>query len=391
MSDRFASPSTGPAWLSATRFAALKAWLASFRPGRVRINGTERLRIIGGAMAGVLLAGWACRLFAEPGAAWLVAPLGASAVLVFAVPASPLAQPWSVIGGNTLSTLLGIACATHIGDPVLAAAVAIGGALALMLALRCLHPPGGAAALTAVLAQAADYRFALFPVLVNSVLLVLAGLAYNSLTGRRYPHAQAAPASTQRSRFTPADLDAALAHYNQVLDVSRDDLEHLLHHAEMAAYRRNLGELRCRDIMTREPLTAAPDLPLGEAWELMRRRRIKALPVIDRAGSIVGIVTVADFMRQLDMDRPDGLGSRLRALIGLGAATERPSVIAQIMTRQVRVVSSGRFVIELIPLFADGGHHHIPIIDEDRKLVGIITQTDLVKALAKAVGAGTEA
>jgi hypothetical protein len=55
-------------------------------------------------------------------AAWLVAPLGASAVLVFAVPSSPLAQPWSVIGGNTLSALVGAACAHFIHDPAWAAA-----------------------------------------------------------------------------------------------------------------------------------------------------------------------------------------------------------------------------------------------------------------------------
>ncbi|AZG08083.1 HPP family protein [Pigmentiphaga sp. H8] len=393
MSDR--SPSSR---VSAPRpgfsIATLRAWLASFRPGRMRINGRERLRIVLGALAGVLLAAWASRMAAGGlgSAAWMVAPLGASAVLVFALPASPLAQPWSVVGGNTLSALVGIICVNVIGDPVLAAALAVGGAIVVMLSLRCLHPPGGAAALTAVLAQAADYRYALFPVLANSVLLIMAGLAYNSLTGRRYPHAQAKPVPGPRSRFTAADLDAALAHYNQVLDVSPDDLENLLHHAEMAAYRRSLGELRCRDIMTRTPLSAVQDMPLKEAWALMRQHRIKALPVIDQARGVVGIVTVADFMRQLEMDRPEGWGGRLRALVGLApGAGGRPRVISQIMTRHVRVVSASRYVIELIPLFADGGHHHIPVIDEERTLAGIITQTDLVKALSRAIGAGREA
>jgi len=284
MSDRSAFPRVA-ASLPGFSVATLRSWLASFRPGRMRINGRERLRIVLGALAGVLLAAWASRMMAGSlgGAAWMVAPLGASAVLVFALPASPLAQPWSVIGGNTLSALVGIICVNLIGDPVLATALAVGGAIVVMLSLRCLHPPGGAAALTAVLAQAADYRYALFPVLTNSVLLIMAGLAYNSLTGRRYPHAQAKPVPGPRSRFTAADMDAALAHYNQVLDVSPDDLENLLHHAEMAAYRRSLGELRCRDIMTRTPLSAVQSMPLKEAWALMRQHRIKALPVIDQA------------------------------------------------------------------------------------------------------------
>jgi len=393
MSDRSASSRFFPS-LPAFSVSALRTWLRSFRPGRMRINGRERLRIVLGALAGVLLAAWASRTMAgELGAAaWMVAPLGASAVLVFAVPASPLAQPWSVIGGNTLSALVGIACVNLVGDPVLAAGLAVGGAIVVMLSLRCLHPPGGAAALTAVLAQAVDYRFALFPVLTNSALLIMVGLAYNSLTGRRYPHAQAKPVPGSGSRFTAADLDAALAHYNQVLDISPDDLESLLHQAEAAAYRRSLGELRCRDIMTREPFSAAQDMSLKEAWALMRQHRIKALPVVDRARGVVGIVTVADFMRQLEMDRPEGWGGRLRALVGFApAGGGRPRIISQIMTRQVRVVSASRYVIELIPMFADGGHHHIPVIDEERTLAGIITQTDLVKALSRAIGAGREA
>ncbi|MFG3757464.1 HPP family protein, partial [Klebsiella pneumoniae] len=74
----------------------------------------------------------------------LVASIGASAVLLFAVPASPLAQPWPIIGGNSVSALVGIVVARAIGDPLLAAAVAAALAIAVMSLARCLHPPGGA-------------------------------------------------------------------------------------------------------------------------------------------------------------------------------------------------------------------------------------------------------
>ncbi len=81
----------------------------------------------------------------------LVAPMGASAVLLFAVPSSPLAQPWSILGGNIAAALVGVTTALLITDPFLASAVAIGVAIAAMMTLRCLHPPSGAIALTAVL------------------------------------------------------------------------------------------------------------------------------------------------------------------------------------------------------------------------------------------------
>src|SRR5258706_10586585 len=87
----------------------------------------------------------------------LVAPMGASAVLLFAVPASPLAQPWSIIGGNLVSATVGVACAALIGNPVHAAALAVAVAVGAMFALRCIHPPSGAVALTAGLGGPAGH------------------------------------------------------------------------------------------------------------------------------------------------------------------------------------------------------------------------------------------
>ncbi|RYF42572.1 MAG: HPP family protein [Comamonadaceae bacterium] len=373
--------------------ARLRAWLSALWPAPVRVDGRERLRAFVGAAVGVLVAGVACRWLAGAGSLspWLVAPIGASAVLVFAVPASPLAQPWPVIGGNTISALIGTACVLVIPDPAVAVAgaVAVGLAIAAMFQLRCLHPPGGASALLVVLTHTADAQFSVFPVLANSLLLVLAGMAYNSLTGRAYPHRAPAPAAgpvPAGSRFSTADLDAALARYNQVLDISRGDLEMLLHDAEASSYRRNLGALRCGDVMSRPPVAVVFGTSLDEAWTLMRQRGIKALPVVDRAQRILGIVTVADFMRHADLDRHEGIGERLRALMRRVGAThsDQPEVVGQIMTRQVRVASADRTLVDLVPLFSEGGHHHIPIINSEQRLVGMITQSDLVGALFSA-------
>lgn len=372
----------------------LRPFLSSFRPARARVGGRERLRALLGGALGIFITALVSRWLAGAEAInpWLIAPLGASAVLVFALPASPLAQPWSVIGGNTLSALVGIACAMNIADPVWAGAAAVGLSIAVMFSARCLHPPGGATALFAVLAHSNSYFFALFPVLTNSALLVFAGVVYNSLSGRRYPHGQQtnAPVASPAARFSASDLDTALAHYNQVLDVSRDDLEELLHHAELAAYQRNLGNLRCADIMSTSPISVTFGTHLDDAWTLMREHRVKALPVMDLGRRIIGIVTVADFMRQADTSTLGNIGKNLRAAVKRSGAlsSDRPEAVGQIMTRSVRVMSAQRHVIELVPLFSEDGHHHIPIIDDEQRLVGIITQTDLVRALYRAVKPG---
>ncbi|GAC1607559.1 MAG: HPP family protein [Ramlibacter sp.] len=373
----------------------VRAFFASLWPAPVHVDGRQRLRAVLGAFVGIATAGLLTRWLVPAGSMspWLIAPMGASAVLVFALPASPLAQPWAVLGGNTVSALVGIACVLAIPDPAIAGAVAVAVAIGLMFQLRCLHPPGGASALLVVLTHTTHFQFAATPVLLNSALLVLAGMVYNSLTGRPYPHTQSVPAPAPgsvpaASRFSGADLDTALAHYNQVLDISRDDLEALLHGAESAAYSRTLGQLRCSDVMSREPVSVQFGTPLAEAWELMRARGIKALPVTDRARRIAGIVTVADFMGGVGLEQHEGIAERLRALLRVSGAShsDRPEVVGQIMTRKVQVASADRYLIELASLFSEQGHHHIPIIDSERRLAGMITQSDFVRALYRAVG-----
>lgn len=180
----------------------------------------------------------------------IVAPLGASAVLVFAVPASPLAQPWPVIGGNTISALIGVAIYHTVPSQALAAGLAVGAAIAVMSLCRCLHPPGGAAALTAVVGSegihAAGYAFALMPVAVNSAALVALGFAFHRLTGRSYPHhppvgAPAIAREQAAAGLAPEDVDAALADMDESFDIAREDLDLLLARAETHARARREG------------------------------------------------------------------------------------------------------------------------------------------------------
>jgi CBS domain-containing membrane protein len=107
------------------------------------------------------------------------------AVLLFGVPASPLAQPWSIVGGNLVAALIGVTAAHWIPSPLIAAAVAIGVTLSAMSSLRCVRPPSGAVALTAVLGGphilALGYGFVLVPVGLNSLLLTLGAIVYNTL------------------------------------------------------------------------------------------------------------------------------------------------------------------------------------------------------------------
>lgn len=363
----------------------LLTWLRLFKPARVRINQGERLRMVLGIVLSVTVVALSANWIGMMPAPWIVASLGASAVLMIALPSSPLAQPWPVLAGSVLSYLVGVACAALVPNLPLASGLAVGLAVAVMLALRCLHPPGGGMALFAVLHPDEGTLGAAVPVALNVLLLILMGVAFNRLTGRSYPHAQMSKGAANQGggAITSADLDAALSHYNQVLDVSRDDLEGLLHLAGKAAFQRTLGELRCRQIMSAPVHAVAAETPLKDAWALMRKHAIKALPVVDEQQAVIGIITVADFMRLAHLEAHEGMGQRLRSLI-LGRP-KQPDQVLQLMSSPVLQVAAGQHVMDLVPLFSEAGHHHIPVVGETQQLVGIITQSDLVKTLAAAV------
>jgi len=176
----------------------------------------------------------------------LIAPIGAAAVLLFAVPASPMAQPWSVVGGNLASAIVGVSVARLGADPMLSAGLAVGGAIAAMALLRCLHPPGGAVALTAVVGGPAihdlGYGFVIAPVGLGTVLLLAMAWGFHRFSGHSYPHRAkhiADPPQPLPSDFSRHDLRLALADYPDLLDVDFEDLEEVLLAAEhRAAVRR---------------------------------------------------------------------------------------------------------------------------------------------------------
>lgn len=121
-------------------------------------------------------------------ASLLMAPFGASCVIAFALPQSPLAQPRSLIGGHLLSTLVGLCALSAFGVHAWSLALAVGAAITLMQLTRTLHPPAGADPLLVML-TGAGWSFLLTPVLLGAALLVLVALVYHRATGTRYPTA----------------------------------------------------------------------------------------------------------------------------------------------------------------------------------------------------------
>lgn len=119
----------------------------------------------------------------------VVAPFGASTVLLFGHPRSPLAQPRNIVMGNTLAALVSVVCVAGLGDQPWVMGLAVGLTIALGQGLRCLHPPAGAVALLGVLLKARP-AFVLMPVLSGSLLLTAMAVLFSRLRRSAEPYPQ---------------------------------------------------------------------------------------------------------------------------------------------------------------------------------------------------------
>lgn len=220
----------------------VREFLINFRPEVEHVPWSERWRSsLTAAIAISATVGLSSWLLTPP---FVVAAIGASSVLIFALPSSPLAQPWSVFGGYVVSAAVGVAMAA-IPYPLLAAGLAVGGAILAMLVLRCLHAPAGAVALFAVIGGDAirdlGFGYVLSPVAANAVLLVVLGVVLNNLIpGRHYPrpHPELVAKETEviesatLSGFSHEDLGAILDEYGHPLNISGEELDEILAIAE---------------------------------------------------------------------------------------------------------------------------------------------------------------
>lgn len=177
------------------------------------------------------------------GVALVVASMGASAVLLFATPHSPLSQPWALLGGHLISAFIGVSCAKLLGNPFYAGAVAVALSIGAMHYLRCLHPPGGATALVAVLGgepvRALGYGFLLTPVLANVLIILVVAIAANyPFRWRRYPEWLSARAdeavvvpqvNPEKCMIAHSDLVYALSEMDSFIDVTEEDLLQIYH------------------------------------------------------------------------------------------------------------------------------------------------------------------
>jgi CBS-domain-containing membrane protein len=198
------------------------------------VSHRERLVSALGGCVGIFAVYWISNaVLGSAASPILLLSMGSTAVMLFAVPHGALSQPWPLLGGHLTSGLIGIACLLYVPDPVLAASLGVGLAIAAMHYLRCIHPPAGATALAAALGdesvRAMGFGFVVAPVMLNVLIILVAAVAFNALfSWRRYPAALvrsvAAPAAAGYEAISHEDFVYALTQMDSFIDVSEEDL-----------------------------------------------------------------------------------------------------------------------------------------------------------------------
>lgn len=359
------------------------------------LSSAERWRSTIGALLGVAFCAFI--LYTIPVSShWLIAPVGASAVVLFTLPHSPLAQPWSIMGSYFFATIAALVSLAFISQPQLAAAVAVAATIWLMARFNCIHPSGGAIALFVALdGPFGTERIAptLALVALNGAAILIASVLINNLVlRRRYPyrpqkndrnsHLTDDSNPLERNGLTHPDLQSAMKTLDTFIDVQEDELVQIYSLAIEHAFARNVG-MTCEQVMSRDLVTVNFGTDLEEAWNQLRKHKIKALPVVDNFNTLIGILTVADFLRQMDDTTTAGIAIRLQGLLKRtsGPNSEKAEVVGQIMSSEVYAAQPDTPISEVLRQITGKSIRHIPVVDHRRRVLGIITQSDLLGAL----------
>lgn len=316
-----------------------------------------------------------------PAPALLPPAFGASAILLAALPDSPVSRPWPVLGGSLLA-----ACAAwlavwlggvwHIALPLLLAGAVLLALLA-MHAVRGLHPPGGALAAWLVLHPHPHLPTLLLGLLPGLSVLVLWSLALqyrHSPPAQPMGHLTRDPLPSLRAQPGAADWQAMLRAEGLHLDISPVQLQNLYQRLWQAGHLPSTRQVA--DIMSRDLVSIHPEASLGEAWQRLQQHRIKLLPVV-RDRQLVGVVALVDLLKRL------GLGPYSLSVEAVVHAQQLLSQRVGDIMNPPQTVGPGWPLARLIPQLSDWGLHQVPVVDDDQCLLGMVTQSDLIAALSQ--------
>lgn len=220
-------------------------------------------------------------------------------------------------------------------------------------------------------------------------MLFLAWMINRLVLLREYPaqiRQHPAPQDTLQANLvdiSSADIEQAAVGCNQFLDIGANELCEIFTRLQLLSFQKHIGAINCGEIMQRNIITVDYSTEVESAWRLMHENHLKALPVLDRSQRVIGIVTRYDFLKNLKLTPYRNFQDKWLAFIKPtpDTHTDKPEAIGHIMTRKVKTLPASAHIAELLPLVVNEGHHHVPIVDDRGRFIGMVFQSRLISAL----------
>lgn len=182
------------------------------------------------------------------------------------------------------------------------------------------------------------------------------------------------------------DFQQALQSMDTYMDITVDDLMTLAQRAEQIASRRTTRAIGVSQVMSQPVRTVHPQTPLADAAHLMVTERISGLPVVDDAGALVGIITEADFLRALGVPAHQPhhnlwqtLESLFSHLTHHGELEAPNAPVTEHMVKHVVCVHPEQDLHDVIEVMKQNSVKRVVVCDDTRRVLGMITRSDLVR------------
>ena len=182
------------------------------------------------------------------------------------------------------------------------------------------------------------------------------------------------------------DLRAALKEMKAYMDVTEEDLKKIYEIALRHARERIVSRILVKDIMMKTVVSIKRNADLHEAARLLSENRISGMPVVDDNNRVIGVISEADVLMLAGMKREHTFKDILRNILGEPLpARSVGNKVEDVMSFPPITSKADDEVMEVARIFEERRIKRLPVVDNDGKLLGIVSRADIVRAIGKKI------
>jgi CBS domain-containing membrane protein len=189
---------------------------------------------------------------------------------------------------------------------------------------------------------------------------------------------------TEESEISGEDLRAALSDMKTYVDVTEEDLLKIYSLALRHAKERPILHRKVSEVMTIEAVAVNEDADIEEAIRLLSGHRVSGLPVVDKENRVLGVITEADILSVMGMKRGHTFKDIVARLLGESVPGNKAgNTVRQVMSSPAISTTPDALILEIAGILEERRIKRLPVVDSRGVLVGIVSRTDIVRAVAK--------